>query len=146
MANKNKLLTSILLVCNINSIRSPMAEAILKVWFNKKIFIDSCGIRNGRIDHMALEVMAENNFDLTNHNSKLFSDLESTYFDLIITFTNEAYNEVKSQTKTQDCEIEYIDIPDASQTTGNRQQRLDSYRQVRDLLTEKLKDRFSDYL
>tara|TARA_B100001996_G_C18186605_1_gene410414 strand:- start:27 stop:467 length:441 start_codon:yes stop_codon:yes gene_type:complete len=146
MANKNKLLTSILLVCNINSIRSPMAEAILKVWFNKKIFIDSCGIRNGRIDHMAIEVMAENNFDLTNHNSKLFSDLESTYFDLIITFTNEAYNEVKSQTKTQDCEIEYIDIPDASQTTGNRQQRLDSYRQVRDLLTEKLKDRFSDYL
>jgi len=146
MANKNKLLTSILLVCNINSIRSPMAEAILKVWFNKKIFIDSCGIRNGRIDHMAIEVMAENNFDLTNHNSKLFSDLESTYFDLIITFTNEAYNEVKSQTKTQDCEIEYIDIPDTSQTTGNRQQRLDSYRQVRDLLTEKLKDRFSDYL
>ncbi len=146
MANKNKLLTSILLVCNINSIRSPMAEAILKVWFNKKIFIDSCGIRNGRIDHMAIEVMAENNFDLTNHNSKLFSDLESTYFDLIITFTNEAYNEVKSQTKTQDCEIEYIDIPDASQTTGNRQQRLDSYRQVRDLLTKKLKDRFSDYL
>ena len=142
----HKLLTSILLVCNINSIRSPMAEAILKVWFNKKIFIDSCGIRNGRIDHMAIEVMAENNFDLTNHNSKLFSDLESTYFDLIITFTNEAYNEVKSQTKTQDCEIEYIDIPDTSQTTGNRQQRLDSYRQVRDLLTEKLKDRFSDYL
>ena len=146
MESKTKLLTSILFVCNINSIRSPMAEAILKLWFNKKIFIDSCGIRNGKIDHMAIEVMAEENFDLTNHSSKLFSDLESTYFDLIITFTNEAYSEVKSQTKTQDCEIEYIDIPGASQTTGNRQQRLDSYRQVRDLLIEKLKDRFSDYL
>ena len=146
MESKTKLLTSILFVCNINSIRSPMAEAILKLWFEKKIFIDSCGIRKGKIDHMAIEVMAEDNFDLTNHHSKLFSGLESTYFDLIITFTKEAYIEVKSQTKTQDCEIEYIDIPDASQTTGNRQQRLDSYRQVRDLLIEKLKDRFSDYL
>ena len=146
MESKTKLLTSILFVCNINSIRSPMAEAILKLWFNKKIFIDSCGIRKGKIDHMAIEVMAEEDFDLTNHNSKLFSDLESTYFDLIITFTNEAYSEVKFKTKAQDCEIEYIDVPDASQTTGNRQQRLDSYRQVRDLLIEKLKDRFSDYL
>ena len=84
MENKKKLITSILFVCNINSIRSPMAEVILKLWFDKKIFIDSCGIRKGKIDHMAIEVMAEENFDLTNHSSKLFSDLESTYFDLII--------------------------------------------------------------
>jgi len=90
--------------------------------------------------------MAEDNFDLSNHNSKLFSSLQDTSFDLIITFTKEALDEVKSLTKTQDCEIEYLEIFDASQTTGNREQRLDSYRQVRDLLKEKLIERFSDYL
>ena len=50
----NKKITkpnAILFVCNINSIRSPMAEAITKVWFDKKIFVDSCGIRFGKIDH-----------------------------------------------------------------------------------------------
>tara|TARA_B100001094_G_C17816863_1_gene616541 strand:- start:191 stop:562 length:372 start_codon:yes stop_codon:yes gene_type:complete len=123
-----------------------MAESILKVWFDKKIFIDSCGIREGKIDHMAVEVMAEDNFDLSNHNSKLFSSLQDTSFDLIITFTKEAFVEVTSLTKTQDCEIEYLKILDASQTTGNRQQRLDSYRQVRDLLKEKLNKRFKDYI
>ncbi len=146
MKSKRKDLNSILFVCNINSIRSPMAESILKVWFDKKIFIDSCGIREGKIDHMAVEVMAEDNFDLSNHNSKLFSSLQDTSFDLIITFTKEAFVEVTSLTKTQDCEIEYLKILDASQTTGNRQQRLDSYRQVRDLLKEKLNKRFKDYI
>ena len=146
MKNKIKSLNSVLFVCNINSIRSPMAEAILKAWFDKKIFVDSCGIREGRLDYMAVEIMAEDDFDLSNHSSKLFSSLQDTSFDLIIAFTKEALDEVKSLTKTKDCKIEYLEIFDASQTTGNRQQRLESYRQVRELLKEKLKKRFSDYL
>ena len=146
MKYKIKSLNSVLFVCNINSIRSPMAEAILKAWFDKKIFVDSCGIREGRLDYMAVEVMAEDDFDLSNHNSKLFSSLQDTSFDLIIAFTKEAFDEVKSFIKTKDSKIEYLEIFDASQTTGNRQQRLESYRHVRDLLKEKLKERFSDYL
>ena len=146
MKYKIKSLNSVLFVCNINSIRSPMAEAILKAWFDKKIFVDSCGIREGRLDYMAVEVMAEDDFDLSNHSSKLFSSLQDTSFDLIIAFTKEALDEVKSLTKTKDYKIEYLEIFDASQTTGNRQQRLESYRQVRELLKEKLKERFSDYL
>ncbi len=146
MKYKIKSLNSVLFVCNINSIRSPMAEAILKAWFDKKIFVDSCGIREGRLDYMAVEVMAEDDFDLSNHSSKLFSSLQDTSFDLIIAFTKEALDEVKSLTKTKDYKIEYLEIFDASQTTGNRQQRLESYRQVRELLKEKLKKRFSDYL
>ena len=39
---------AILFVCNINSIRSPMAEAITKEWFDQKIFVDSCGIKFGK--------------------------------------------------------------------------------------------------
>lgn len=146
MKYKIKSLNSVLFVCNINSIRSPMAEAILKAWFDKKIFVDSCGIREGRLDYMAVEVMAEDDFDLSNHSSKLFSSLQDTSFDLIIAFTKEAFDEVKSFIKTKDSKIEYLEIFDASQTTGNRQQRLESYRQVRELLKEKLKKRFSDYL
>ena len=139
-------LKSILFICNINSIRSPMAEAILKLWFNKKIFIDSCGIRKGKIDHMAVEVMKEKGFDLSNHKTKIFSNLEDNYFDLIIAFTKEAYDEAVNLKKTEACEIELLNILDASQTTGNRQQRLDSYRSVRDLLIEKLQNRFKEML
>ena len=146
MEDNQLTLKSILFICNINSIRSPMAEAILKLWFDKKIFIDSCGIRKGEIDHMAIEVMKEKGFDLSNHKTKIFSNLEDNYFDLIIAFTKEAYDEAVNLKKTEACEIELLNIPDASQTTGNRQQRLDSYRSVRDLLIEKLQNRFKGIL
>ena len=75
MEDHKLTLKSILFICNINSIRSPMAEAILKLWFNKKIFIDSCGIRKGKIDHMAVEVMKEKGFDLVS-NSTNFPEIE----------------------------------------------------------------------
>ena len=81
---------AILFVCNINSIRSPMAEAITKEWFDRKIFVDSCGIKFGKIDYLAVEVMAEKKLNLAGHKSKLFSELDNTFFDLIITFTKEA--------------------------------------------------------
>ena len=146
MEENQLTLKSILFICNINSIRSPIAEAILKLWFDKKIFIDSCGIRKGKIDHMAIEVMKEKGFDHSNHKTQIFSNLEDNYFDLIIAFTEEAYDEAVKLTKTEACEIELLNIPDASQTTGNRQQRLDSYRSVRDLLIEKLQNRFKGIL
>ena len=53
---------------------------------------------------------------------------------------------VLSSTKTQSCVVEYLDIPDASLITGNRQQRLEGYREVRDILTKKLHQRLFDYL
>ena len=146
MEDNQLTLKSILFICNINSIRSPMAEVILKLWFNKKIFIDSCGIRKGKIDHMAVEVMKEKGFDLSNHKTKIFSNLEDNYFDLIIAFTKDAYDEAVNLKKTEACKIELLNIPDASQTTGNRQQRLDSYRSVRDLIIEKLQNRFKEML
>ena len=90
--------------------------------------------------------MKEKGFDLSNHKTKIFSNLEDNYFDLIIAFTEEAYDEAVKLTKTEACEIELLNIPDASQTTGNRQQRLDSYRSVRDLLIEKLQNRFKEML
>jgi protein-tyrosine-phosphatase len=123
-----------------------MAEAITKEWFDQKIFVDSCGIKFGKIDYLAVEVMAEKKLNLARHKSKLFSELDNTFFDLIITFTKEAYQYVLSSTKTQSCVVEYFDIPDASLITGNRQQRLDGYREVRDVLTKKLHQRLFDYL
>ena len=50
---------AILFVCNINSIRSPMAEAITKEWFDQKIFVDSCGIKSVSYTHLTLPTNRE---------------------------------------------------------------------------------------
>ena len=66
---------AILFVCNINSIRSPMAEAITKEWFDRKIFVDSCGIKFGKIDYLAVEVMAEKKLNLSLTKKKSFKSI-----------------------------------------------------------------------
>ena len=36
---------AILFACNINAVRSAMAEAMVKHAFPSKIFVDSCGVK-----------------------------------------------------------------------------------------------------
>ena len=42
--------SSVLFACTWNSIRSPMAEALLKHHRGKQIYVDSVGVRAGEVD------------------------------------------------------------------------------------------------
>src|SRR3546814_17756928 len=68
--------TSVLFVCTHNSIRSPMAEAILKHFHKHRIFVDSVGVRAGELDPFAVAVMEENGIDLSRNCVKTLDDLE----------------------------------------------------------------------
>ena len=57
-------ISSVLFACNINAVRSAMAEAIIKSRFPGKIFTDSCGVTPGQQDGFAVAVMAEIDVDL----------------------------------------------------------------------------------
>jgi protein-tyrosine-phosphatase len=48
---------AILFACNINAVRSAMAEAMVKVTFPKEIFVDSCGVAPGNPDGFAIAVI-----------------------------------------------------------------------------------------
>ena len=140
-----KLPQSVLFVCDLNAIRSPIAEAFLKNWFKKQIFVDSCGIRKGSIDPMVVEIMAEKKYDLSNHKSKTLNQLDDSYYDLMIAFSENAYNSSIEYTKTSYCQVEYLPIPDPSLAIGNREQKLESYRSVRNDIFSKLKTLFRYY-
>ena len=136
---------SVLFICDLNSIRSPIAESFLKSWVQKKIFIDSCGIGAGVIDPMVIEVMGEKNYDLSNHKSKSLSQLDDSNFDLMIAFSEHSYNSSVEFTKTLSCQVEYLPIADPSLAIGNRGQKLESYRNVRDEIFSKLNNLFRDH-
>ena len=51
----------------MNSIRSPMAEGILKFLHGHKIYVDSAGVRDGEIDGFAVAVMDEIGIDISRH-------------------------------------------------------------------------------
>jgi protein-tyrosine-phosphatase len=50
---------AVLFSCTLNSVRSPMAEGLLKHFLGHRIYVDSAGVRAGEIDPFAISVMEE---------------------------------------------------------------------------------------
>ena len=134
---------SVLFACNLNAVRSPMAEGIAKYLFGHRIYIDSLGVRSGELDPFAVAVMEEIGIDISDHQPKSFDDLEDTSFDLVISMTPEAQHNAIELTRTMACDVEYWATQDPTIATGSREQVLEAYRDVRDTLMDRIKNRFS---
>ncbi|WP_119461870.1 arsenate reductase ArsC [Rhodospirillaceae bacterium SYSU D60014] len=134
---------SVLFCCTRNSIRSPMAEGLLKHLHGRRVYVDSVGVHGDReIDAFAVAVMDELGIDLRRHRSKTFDDLEDGLFDLVISLSPEAQHRAVEMTRTAACEVEFWHTMDPSIIEGNREARLNAYREVRDTLMRRIKDRF----
>ena len=135
---------SVLFACNFNSVRSPMAEGLAKHFFGDMIYIDSAGVRRGEIDSFAISVCAEINVDISQHYSKTFDDLEDTSFDLVVSLTPEAQHRAVELTRTMAVELEYWPSMDPTGIHGSREVVMAAFRQVRDQLLKRIKERFSE--
>ena len=133
---------SVLFACSLNAVRSPMAEGILKSLYGKRVYVDSVGVRGGDLDPFAAEVMREIGIDISRHRGKSFDELLDTSFDLVISLSPEAQHKAVEMTRTMACEVEYWPTLDATAYEGSREARLAAYRQVRDSLITRLKERF----
>lgn len=138
-----ELPSAVLFACSQNSIRSPMAEGILKYLHGHRIYVDSAGVREGHIDGFAIAVMDEIGIDLSRHNSKSFDQLEDSSFDLIISLSPEAQHKAVDMTQWMACDVEFWNTFDPSIVQSeDRETILEAYRQVRDQLMERIKMRF----
>jgi protein-tyrosine-phosphatase len=133
---------SVLFCCTHNSIRSPMAEGLMKYLHGKRIFVDSVGVRASEIDGFVVAVMDEIGIDMSKHRPKTFDDLEDTSFDLIISLSPEAQHSAVEMTRTMACDVEFWPTMDPSVVEGSREERLEAYRDVRDRLMARIRERF----
>ena len=136
---------AVLFVCGLNSLRSPMAAALLRQMSGEGTRVASAGVRKDDLDSFAMAAMAEIGIDISAHEPVTLEDLEDLEgldFDLIVTLSPEAHHTALALTHRIDAAIEYWPTADPSATEGNRGQRLDAYRSVRDQLTAKIKERF----
>ena len=129
---------SVLFACNINAVRSAMAEAIVKSRFPGKIFTDSCGVTPGQPDGFAISVMGEIDIDLSQHAPKGFGDLDCDFYDVIISFSPEAHARAQDLTRNVDCDALYWPVDNLAGLQGSREERLRAYRSVRDDIIAKL--------
>ena len=129
---------AILFACNINAVRSAMAEAMIKHAFPGEVFVDSCGVTPGVQDGFATSVMQEIGIDLSAHEPKSFGDLDSGFYDVIISFSPEAHDAARKLTQNMDCDTLYWPVDNLANLTGSREEMLRAYRHVRDDIRRKL--------
>lgn len=133
---------SVLFVCTMNVIRSPMASAIARTLYPKQIYFRSAGIFSGENDPFAKSVMDEVNVDISSHIPRTYEELGDDHFDLIITLTPDALDRIAEISNIDEANIELWSLPDPTLSGGSRAQKMDAYRQVRDELARKIKQRF----
>ena len=144
MAGPGDLPTAVLFACTMNAVRSPMAAAILRHLTGRRIYIESAGVREGEPDPFVDVVMNEIGIDVSRHTPRTLSKLDDTSFDLIITLSPEAHHQALELTRTMAVEVEYWPTLDPTVMigTGSRERVLEAYREVRDGLFQRIKQRF----
>ena len=136
---------AVLFACGLNAIRSPIAAALFKHLFGTHAYVGSAGVRKGEPDPFAAAVMDEIGLDIHKHRPMTLDELEEwegLNFDVIVTLSPEAHHQALELTRTLPVEVEYWPTPDPSAVTGSREQQLDAYRDVRDQLLARIKERF----
>jgi protein-tyrosine-phosphatase len=138
---------SVLFVCAMNSVRSPMAEAIARHYVGKSVYVQSAGVRKGEPDGFTVAALDEIGIDLSKHKPRTLDELEEwegLNFDLIITLAPQAHHAALELTRTHATEVEYWPTPDPTLVQGSREQTLDAYRSLRDGLTDRIRARLTE--
>jgi protein-tyrosine-phosphatase len=89
--------------------------------------------------------MDEIGVDISRHKPTTFEELEEfegLSFDLIVTLSPPAHHKALELTRTIAADVEYWPTVDPTGIEGSREQRLDAYREVRDQLMARIRERF----
>ncbi|HXE70342.1 MAG TPA: low molecular weight phosphatase family protein [Hyphomicrobiaceae bacterium] len=143
-AGGHELPGAVLFACTMNSVRSPMAAAILRHLAGRRAYVESAGVRAGGSDAFAVAAMDEIGIDISQHAPHTLRDLHDTSFDLIVSLSPEAHHQALELTRTMAVDVEYWPTFDATLLIGSagREQILQAYRDVRDGLFQRIKRRF----
>lgn len=131
---------SVLFACNHNTVRSPMAAALLDALTAGRVRAESCGVTAGEtLDPFADAVLREAGLDPGGRRPQTFDPVAPERFDLVVSLTPEAEARAAElegvARETWPCE-------DPTLSEGSREQRLEAFRRVRDDLRRRIAARF----
>ena len=129
-----------------------MAEGIFKKLIGRKIFVQSAGIFDTlEIDGFTVKVCNEINVKLNKHRVRSLREMEQNggftgSFDLIISLTKESLVEACRYSTYSSVLIEDWTVDEPIKNENDIKQTLESYRQTRDVIFDKIKNRFQNYI
>ena len=140
--------SSVLFCCDHNAVRSPMAEGMMKQFYGHAAYVQSAGVYNDmEIDGFAVAVCLELGIELARHRSRSFDEMEQwgddlSGFDLVVALSPASQRRALELTRYYHLDVEYWPILDPTGLGETREQKLDSYRQARDQIRERILKRF----
>ena len=133
-------LPTVLFVCSMNSVRSPIAAALARRYFPGRVIVRSAGVRSGKADGFVHEVMEEIGIDMSVHTPHTMDELAANRFDLVVTLSADAQAAVEAR-GLETGATEHWPMPDPTEMEGNREAVLSAYRGLRDTLQKRVRER-----
>ena len=140
--------SSVLFCCDQNSVRSPIAEGLMKKFYGQRAYVQSAGVRNDmEIDGFAVAVSDEIGVELSRHRSRSFDEMvqwgdDLSGFDLIVALSPASQRRAQELTRYSHTAVEYWPVLDPTGIGEDRETRLAAYRQTRDQIRKRMLDRF----
>lgn len=126
----------VLILCTGNSCRSQMGEGWVRHELGDKVDVYSAGTQPSRVHPFSIAVMAEAGVDISSHRSKSLSEFWGQPFDLVVTVCDSA-KEACPMFLGAAKQI-HESIPDPVGYGLDREALLDKFREVRDVIRERL--------
>jgi len=142
---------SILFCCDHNAVRSPMAEGIMKKIYGTGTYVQSVGVINDlEIDGFSIAVCEEIGVELSRHRSRSFDEMKQwgddlSSFDLIVALSPASQRRALELTRLFHLTVEYWPVLDPTGIGETRELKLVSYRQTRDQIVNKLKEKWGQF-
>ena len=128
-----------------------MAEGIMKKLYGTGTYVQSVGVINDlEIDGFSIAVCDEIGVELSRHKSRSFDEMERwgddlSSFDLIVALSPASQRRALELTRLFHLTVEYWPILDPTGIGETREMKLVSYRQTRDQILNKLRDKWGQF-
>ena len=124
---------NILVICTGNSCRSQMAEGYLK-YFSKQLNINSnvysAGLRAEGINKKAIDIMAKDGIDISNHTSNSLEEYKNTEISHVITVCDHANESCPVYLKKVN--LTHKNFSDPSKVIGNELEIQEAFEKCRE--------------
>jgi len=120
----------------------------MKKFYGAECYIQSVGVKDDmEVDGFAITVCAEIGVELSRHRTRSFDAMEQwgddlSSFDLILALSPASQRRALDLTRFYHLTVEYWPILDPTGLGEGREERLKSYRQTRDMIIERLIERW----
>ena len=124
----------VLFLCVANSARSQMAEGIARSLAPPGVKVSSAGSAPSRLNPLAVRALAELGIDISGHRSKHVDEIPPGDVDVVVTLCAE---EVCPVFLGKALRVHW-GLPDPAGAGGTEEERIRSFREVRDELVKRL--------